>query len=172
MTKPIWLLDVDGVLNALGTPHWDDESKREQIATDNGTFWITWSPQLMESIKKVADLGVEIRWLTTWGHEANKRLSGLFDLPEFPVEATTNSGYTRSYDWHWKYRAAQKVVIEKRPIIWTDDDAWDDDMKRQYRGFCEDNSIPVLMLQPDLYHGLTPHHLLQIYAFAKENVDS
>jgi hypothetical protein len=68
-SPPIWLLDVDGVLNAdkpgRGAP------PRRAMAYADGTGWLMrWAPSLIDRIGGLRRAGaVDIRWCTSWcGH--------------------------------------------------------------------------------------------------------
>lgn len=79
--RPLVLLDVDGVLNALPQQgHLPAVSEEWQIghATADARSWpITFAPA---AIKRIFSLhtrnAVELCWLTTWGEEANGGLGG------------------------------------------------------------------------------------------------
>lgn len=98
MRTPVVLLDVDGVLNALGRP---DErvhpAWRSGSATAMGRQWpITWAPAVVDRIAGwVRDGRADVRWLTTWGHDANTSLRHLLGLPELPVAGTHNDAPPR-----------------------------------------------------------------------------
>ena len=133
--RPIWLLDVDGVINALCAPKTWDEHKEGIAHLDDGSYKICWSEELIRAIELINKEDVEVRWLTTWGHYANEVLRPLVNLEEeFPVQAEPvyASGYggaSLSYTtFDWKYMAVLEVLEEGRPIIWTDDDAWTESM--------------------------------------------
>lgn len=173
MTTPIWLLDVDGVLNAL--PHrrrddvWPDYTKVQCAPGPNEqVYTITFSPTLMKRIRKLHESGaVEVRWLTTWGHGANYRLNKLLGLPEFEIagEPQEVSGYGGTawtvHRW-WKFGDAWRThaVEPDRPIIWTDDDLnavpealeWADD-------------IGALAICTNISTGLTPDDMDRIEKF-------
>ena len=90
---PLVLLDVDGVLNVLG-----DESHWEVLVsgwatTEGRSFPITWSPEVVQTLNAWIAAGVEVQWLTTWGHDANHSLRHLLGLPELEVAGT--------YDERW-----------------------------------------------------------------------
>jgi len=118
--RAIWLLDVDGVLNAF------DESR--PVVGDWGD-WATfttrglpvrYSPKMVGRILGLHEAGkVEIRWLTTWGRWANTDLKQL-GLPEFTVAA--ESPYREPDASWWKLSAAQDLFAQGHMIIWTDDD--------------------------------------------------
>ena len=116
--KPIWLLDVDGVLNAFHDSgpvlgDWGDW----QTFTSNG-FPIRYSPAMTAHIRGLHERGtVEVRWLTTWGAMANTHLKE-FGLPEFEVAAEAPF---RERDGWWKLPVAQALFDQGHAIIWTDD---------------------------------------------------
>ena len=160
--KPIWLLDVDGVLNAVaGAPpkSWGDW-KTERL---NG-YWITWSPTMMKRITSLveADL-VEVRWLTTWGRQANQYLCEPFCLPEFVVSAEMDE-HDDGYHW-WKLPIAQQVFEEGRPLIWTDDDIHFDRSARDWLAYEVEPLERSLVICPRSHQALQPADLDRIEAF-------
>ena len=121
---PLWLLDVDGVLNAVnhlstlreleeGT-HWPDF----KLGAARG-YDIIWSPSLVERISALhTDGHVEVRWLTTWEEHAQTEIAPMLGLPHFELAGK------REYEgagW-WKLPIAQRAVGLERPFVWTDDD--------------------------------------------------
>jgi hypothetical protein len=87
VTRPLVLLDVDGVLNALPPPGrpvpWGDW-RTGYAQSSVGTFRISWSPTVVAAVRSWRELA-DVQWLTTWGHEANGSLRELLGLPELPV---------------------------------------------------------------------------------------
>lgn len=179
MTIPVWLLDVDGVVNQIGerpnTSIWPRDQWSSGTASCQGREWpILWAQPVVEFIRMIHESGrAEIRWHTTWQHEAAniEKLTGLPSLavahaPEFdnqPQHAARAilDGLPR---W-WKLPAALRVVRdEQRPLIWADDDInpelgtrYTIDNLRQY--------APTLTISPNQYNGLTPKHFRQIAAW-------
>jgi hypothetical protein len=88
---PLVLLDVDGVLNALGRPlppEWDDW-KTGRATAAGGSYEIAWSPSVVRRLLEWHEAGqAELQWLTTWGHDANRSLRQLLDMPELVVAGT------------------------------------------------------------------------------------
>jgi hypothetical protein len=88
---PVWLLDVDGVLNAVTrTPDWSLwDDWRRGTATADGTAWPIWfSPTVVATVRRLHESGlVEARWLTTWGAYANVELRELLGMPPLGVES-------------------------------------------------------------------------------------
>ena len=117
--KPIWLLDVDGVINAFDESgpvmgDWGDWTG----FTARG-FPIRYSPKMIARILALHEADrVEVRWLTTWGRHANTDLPEL-GLPEFAVAAEMPF---RERDGWWKLPVAQELFDQGHAIIWTDDD--------------------------------------------------
>jgi hypothetical protein len=143
---PLLLLDVDGVLNALGEHHelantWP--SWQNGFARSAMTSWpIQFSPDLIERLVRWHLTGiVEIQWLTTWGHNANGGLRQLLGFPALEVAGTyddegaaaevgdslassTPSAPDALTGAWWKYDVVRRVMVEHphRLIVWVDDE--------------------------------------------------
>lgn len=167
--RPVWLLDVDGVLNtsrnawheapyhaqvAWGGRPWDGHEDRSM------TFKFHWSPTLLKRIHRArADRLVELVWCTTWCAEAHS-LEAIWKLP--PLKRAFNC-YTASQAdaWTYKVSAAERVLAVGRRLIWTDDDIPAFGPLRDR--FTRDGA---LLIQTEARRGLTPEHMDQIEAFA------
>ena len=168
-STPVWLLDVDGVINA-NRPSWHAAPHTAMIEA-HGTMWkFRWAPAVTGFIRETAlAKTAEIRWSTTWLPWA-RDVEAAFKLPElgegFLPELVFGSAREA------KLAAALAVIeIEKRPLIWTDDDAIPE--SGTYRDVL-DNAIneygtPVLLLAPKPNRGLQPEHLDQIREFLTAN---
>lgn len=157
---PIWLLDVDGVLNAVCHPrrpprtwrHWSTGT----ACAGGERFAITFAPELMAGIRKLQDPAVvEVRWLTTWGNDANGGLRKLLGLPAFPV-----AGEPEQASAWWKLPCAVRTAAEGRPMIWTDDDLGYSATASRWAA-----ELGILAIAPDPGVGLTPADLERIRAF-------
>ena len=85
---PLVLLDVDGVLNALGPADdsWSDWERGSAVAA--GRTWpVRWSPSVVAAVRSWQEVA-DVQWLTTWGEDANAGLHALLGLPELPVAGT------------------------------------------------------------------------------------
>jgi hypothetical protein len=169
---PVWLLDIDGVVNACvpkpDSSVWPADTWR--LATVHGFPILVASP-VVEFIRRVHDSGrADIRWHTTWQHNA-QLVADEFGLPELPV-AEAPEFVLRSYDpalhgrdtaW-WKRATAERVLTdEKRPLIWTDDDitrSLEPSDRAEIRALG-----PALLISPSDRTGLTPKHLHRIETF-------
>lgn len=173
---PVWLLDVDGVLNAVTKKParnvWPADQWLRGEATSTGHTWPILAAQpVVDFIRDVHDQGrAEIRWHTTWQDEA-VAIEKLLNLPTFPVQdapewAVHLRGETE--EW-WKLGAVRRVVTEeRRPLVWTDDDADRFQVPAADRALLA-SATPSLVLCPSPYTGLTPKHLRKIDQFLKES---
>jgi hypothetical protein len=185
---PVWLLDVDGVLNAVtGRPDpsvWPDWQRGTARAA--GRVWPIWfSPTVTATIAALhADGLSDVRWLTTWEDAANGDLRELLGLPELEVVARADevAGTHRPTEgpqvseapvaaagearW-WKLSAAQAVpdLAGGRGLIWTDDDLALEDSARAWAH----RHVPrARLFAPPPQVGITPAMLHQIVAFCHE----
>lgn len=152
--KPVWLLDVDGVLNAE-TPKWPENPYSGMAIANTVSFKMRWSPTLIRKIKEFHASGrVEIRWATTWCDFIGS-IESLMGLPQFKCESIPPNGINQKA----KINAALSVIVAERPLIWSDDNAipvkgqagWDSRLKYPNAG--------RLYLVPDERHGLTSDHI-------------
>lgn len=179
MKKPVVLLDVDGVLNAmLRKPNnvtWPYDSWKFGTATTGGREWpIAWATDVVDWLNALDDSGrAEIRWHTTWLADAQRiaDLVGLnrFDVADSTPEVADGDVYGLASQelavarireglpqW-WKYGAARRVLEAGHPLIWMDDDITEHLPRVRRENLAANGS--VLFLCPDQYTGLTPKHL-------------
>ena len=120
MSRPVWLLDVDGVLNAP-RPGWGAAPRSGTAYSTGQPFRLRWAPALATRIRAVHGSGlVDIRWCSTWCSDADQveRLLGLPCLDRawhHPI-STTAAAIA-------KLAAARAVLDLGRRLIWTDDAA-------------------------------------------------
>ncbi len=169
---PVWLLDIDGVVNAATknppTHAWPAEDWINGVATNAGKTWRILSARpVADFIRTVHEQGrAEIRWHTTWQDDAHQ-VSAMLDLPTFAVQAAPEfhrvEEHLRRDEW-WKLPAVMRVLAEeKRRVVWSDDDtAWDLSVSQRT---ALGQAGPLLLIAPDPYTGLCRKHLRQIDAF-------
>lgn len=187
--RPLLLLDVDGVLNAVTAlpdpavwPDW-----RQGRATAAGRSWpISWSPSVVAAVLGWRELA-DVQWLTTWGHDANGELRDLLGLPELPVAGTHADAdfppqagepdpvlqgslaavtpaapdeLTRRW---WKFDLVRRIVrgAPDRPLVWVDDDL---SGQADVRAWMERESR-CLLVAPSPRTGLSPQDLAEVEAF-------
>ena len=185
------LLDVDGVLNAVSawgrSDAWEDW--RTGLATADGRqFPITWSPTVAQAVRSWREVA-EVRWLTTWGHDANTSLRHLLELPELPVAGTYDevpgdeategqpdpegrshasvapAAPDRLTGRWWKFDVVRRIVRAEpdRRLVWLDDDlAGQEDVRQWMRSHTR-----ALLVAPDPRSGLTPDHLAAVEDFLR-----
>ncbi|MEU8613723.1 hypothetical protein AB0C29_37640 [Actinoplanes sp. NPDC048791] len=122
--KPVWLLDVDGVINTI-KPGWGAAPRKSLVwsGADNTSYVLRWSPLLVDRIRALhTDGRVEVRWCTTWCPEA-ERLESLWRLPVLGRALDADPMPRGAQCWPLKLAAAWEVLAEGRRLIWTDDEA-------------------------------------------------
>jgi hypothetical protein len=120
--RPVWLLDVDGVLNAAKAG-WGAVPRSGHATSCGIEFRIRWSDDCVERIRQLHDGGrVEVRWATTWVGETT-RIQELLALPHFDDAFTKDDMRRLGGSTAAKRHAALDVVQSGRRLIWTDDDA-------------------------------------------------
>lgn len=178
--RPVWLLDVDGVVNAISQkPDGAVWPKKEWVTctgrTGNAEWPILAAQPVLDFIAAVHTSGrAEVRWHTTWQHDA-LALAELLRLPEFGVQDCPEFYPERQLaggaaavavrNCWWKLPAAERVLGEEgRPVIWTDDD-----INREIGWRGRDRTLrtlgPILTISPPQHVGLTPRHLRQVDDF-------
>ncbi|NUP33002.1 MAG: hypothetical protein HOU01_14945 [Streptomycetaceae bacterium] len=162
MMVPVWLLDIDGVINALADepPHhvWPADEWTTTTARSAGDLeWpLVAARPVLDFLRDVHRSGrAEIRWHTGWQHYA-ANVSAALDLPDWPIldcpeyaSAPLGVALPESAELWWKLPAAQRIAAAGRDLLWTDDDA-----VRQGAAIGG-----ALIIAPDEEVGLTPAHL-------------
>jgi hypothetical protein len=162
--RPIWLLDVDGVINA-SKPGWGGPPrKREVFSKSSGrSFTIRWAPDLITRIRRIhRERLAEIRWCTTWCADASS-LEAALSLPAFS-RAFTEPINGRAAAMA-KLASASQVLAEKRRLVWTDDSETPESGELYDRLTFDGQA---LLIAPHPSRGLQPEDLDAIEAFLKE----
>lgn len=186
-TKPVWLLDIDGVLNGFARhPRvWKDkEWKKTYVRTPDslsgsGPWTIFYTPAVIDFINEMSDK-VDIYWLTSWASEAATHYAPAVGLNNtFPemfaltgVDPSIKTGFQTNFSQ--KREAAYKMIFGDsagspgpfygRKIIWTDDDLG----KSARRMLKSELDVPPLLIRTSEYVGLTPEELRKIEAYIND----
>ena len=124
---PLWLLDVDGVLNAAHDKPdrsvWpaDQWIRFDAEDTRTGESWPRLIAQpVVDFLTEIHRRGLaEIRWHTTWQDEA-WAIAEHIGLPHFEVQDAPE--FDDCEGW-WKLPAARREMNDGgRTLLWTDDD--------------------------------------------------
>jgi hypothetical protein len=161
--KPVWLLDVDGVINA-NRPGWHQVPHHGYATDSRGyRYKIRWAPGLVTQIKKLhAEDEVEIRWCTTWCEDISE-IEVLLHMPKLTAEPVPC--HLIEDTLQAKGEAALRVVRSGRPLIWTDDDAVPPDYDEIFWDWMREAGQPYLIIQPQARTGLSPEHIEKIREF-------
>lgn len=160
--RPVWLLDVDGVINAVcfGVP---DGYKRIRA---NG-YEITYDPAIIARIRRLHDSGaVEVRWLTTWCSDADTFLAEPLQMVRsLVVEGELDHRIASGW---WKSTAARRVsdANPDAALIWTDDDLSYSESKGEV-DWLRERTGPTLAISTNPMTGLTADNLDRIEAFVE-----
>lgn len=131
--RPVWLLDIDGVVNALAprvppdrSDRWSDGVWREHVVhTDVAgrgrvALSILVAEPVLRFVTAVHESGAaEIRWHSTWGDAAITALAPALGLPAFELSEAPEWA-AQAAMW-WKIPAARHVAESGRRLVWTDD---------------------------------------------------
>jgi len=165
MTRPLILLDVDGVLNAL---HQDTSVLEWKFLPTFkvGPFDMNLSQEMADALMS---LDADIEWLTTWcmrDDEVNPNIGRALGWPKLPCHPDPGTGLRKmSFRSWWKQHAVDKIRAEQpdRPIIWIDDDLGGKIAENGGEQFDVKNNI--FMVAPDTLMGLTPGDIERIKWF-------
>lgn len=137
----IWLLDVDGVINAQRAG-WGREPVHIRVNADY-PYTLKYEPKLIKEISLLSK-EIDIRWCSTWvpWYQNLNRAFGLDLRPAFTRDRM-------SYVWEQKVQAARET--SPHGLIWTDDEI-------KYGSFDFDG----LLISPDPRFGLRPEDIEQI----------
>jgi hypothetical protein len=162
---PVWLLDVDGVINAT-KPGWGAAPCQATAYADGAGWRMRWAPALIDRIRALIDAeAVEVRWCTTWCPWAGQ-LEDMWRLPQ--LERAFREPINGPAAAVAKLAAARQVLAEGRRLIWTDDQEVPtcgplyDELTADGRG---------LLIRPSSRRGLQPEDMSKIEMFCKQHAE-
>jgi hypothetical protein len=152
MTTPLILVDVDGVLNVIGSARerkrlvYHEGWRSRKVDLPPGQFRLTVHPEHgPQLLKLAAETGGELAWGTTWEDYANRYVGPLIGLPHLPVAPLPFSGHKARGFVPW---------TAGRPFVWFDDEPDAAAVTAELAG-----DQPHLVIQVDEHAGLTPAHI-------------
>ncbi|MFG1863061.1 HAD domain-containing protein [Microbispora bryophytorum] len=164
MNRPVWLLDVDGVINA-SRPGWGGAPRSGTAYSGSDAYRIRWAPALLDRIRALHRTGgVEIRWCSTWCADADQ-MERLFALPRLTRAWSEQLSSTAAATA--KLAAARQVLAHGRGLIWTDD------VEVPTSGPVHDELTKggrALLIAPLPSRGLQPEHMDAIEDFVSTSM--
>jgi hypothetical protein len=129
---PVWLLDIDGVINAVSREPvpgiWPDDQWVQVVVSaqipELGAMVLpilAARPVLDFVAETVRSRTAEVIWHSTWREAAVADLAPVLGLPEIPVSDAPEWDDRPAGVW-WKLPAARRVVASGRRLVWSDDD--------------------------------------------------
>lgn len=158
--KTVWLLDVDGVINAT-RPGWSEAPHNATVSV----FKIRWAPSLLRHIRALQRSGlVDIMWSSTWCSYPLE----LQDLQRALRLELPRAFGDRPPSKTWGELKAHAVVDALgagHRVIWTDDSEVRAG-RQLYPAIAEaEEQGRALLIDPRDRHGLQPEHMAAIEAF-------
>lgn len=174
MTTPMWLLDFDGVINALSKrggrsfwPDWRsaciDHPEGDRDRHDKPVkLPLLWSTTVLETVASALDTGVDVRWLSTWREHTTLLPPILDGLPEIPwfdenvLAADAADGLDareRMVSGPWKVAVAKATVPGDAALLWTEDALSVDMLSESWR---KSRTAPTTFVRPHPAQGLIP----------------
>ncbi|MFJ9347099.1 HAD domain-containing protein [Streptomyces sp. NPDC101237] len=143
-------LDIDGTLLPFGAPEGHLYPAYESVRVPSNPLVTRIDPALGP---RLAALGCELVWATTWMDDANDCVAPWLGLPPLPVVDWPDEDEPPAL-LHWKTRALVEWAGQ-RPFVWIDDEITEADrawVATHHRG-------PALLHRVDHQFGLTPADL-------------
>ncbi len=170
-TRPVWLLDIDGVVNALArgpvAGSWPaDQWVQHVVPADipgsgRMVLPIFVARPVLDFVARVVETGAaEVIWHSTWREAAVSDLAPVLGLPVLPISHAPEWTQRPELTW-WKLPAARRVIESGRRLVWTDDDIAV--VPEQVGDLAA--RPDTLLISPNPYTGLTPADLAAIADF-------
>jgi hypothetical protein len=159
-SRPLLLVDVDGVLSLFGFP--PESPPSGVLALVDGLPHLL-SPETAERLNRLAT-DYEMAWCTGWEERAGEHLPRLLGLPpgwpHVPLHGVGRAG--ASVAGHWKLDAIDAFAGHTRPVAWIDDalDAACEDWAAARPG-------PTLLVRTDPAVGLTEADAVRLRRWAR-----
>ncbi len=155
MTRPLLLLDVDGVLNPFGAATCPRDFTEHHLFPDEEPVRVnpahgSWITELAASS--------DIAWATGWNHDANQLLAPLLKIPALPMLTMPSAPF---------HPSAKVPLIdayaEQRPLAWIDDAH-----TTEARSWADQRTAPTLLITADPAVGLNRQSIDQLVAWAAQ----
>jgi hypothetical protein len=163
---PVWLLDIDGVVNPAVGPNRPPSHVwpvPEWVEARAAGLRVLAARPVLDFIRSAHKTGrAEIRWHTSWQERAGE-FGYALGLPAFPVQEAPEyhrrDDRGRVGDSWWKLPTVWRLLAEGRRALWTDDDA-SMDLRPEQRATL--GAAGCHVISPDPVAGLCRRHLRMI----------
>ena len=117
--KPLVFLDVDGVINDIGSLYGGHRDFAVYFVKSHGhTVHIPeYMPQLIQKLTE----NCEVHWLTTWRERANDEIVEALGIDPLPVVTDGSMERTTSWKTGAAFPIALKALKEGREVWWIED---------------------------------------------------
>jgi hypothetical protein len=156
-SRPLLLVDVDGVISLFGYDHAAPPAGRYQLV-DGIAHYL--SATAGEHLRRLADQ-FELAWCTGWEEKANDYLPRALDLPG-PLPHVVFDPAGRPAQAHWKLDGIDRHVEPSRPLAWLDD-AHDEGCQM----WASARLGPTLLVTTDPAVGITDREVDELLAWAR-----
>jgi hypothetical protein len=157
MTRPLLLVDVDGVISLFGFDLARPPAGRF-LTVDGIAHFL--SATAGEHLRRLS-AAYEPAWCTGWEEKANEYLPHALGLPA-PLPVVSLAGAVPALSGHWKLDAIDCYAGPDRPVAWIDD-AHD----QRCDSWAAARRAPTLLVSTDPATGLTEQHVDELLAWAR-----
>lgn len=158
--KPVWLLDIDGVINT-SRPGWGSSPIVRNIVVDGIEYRIKWASELITRIRRITSSEeVEVVWCSSWDKHV-RLLEELWNLPQLGRVSMENGNPNKVLEL--KTKAALDLWIYNRRFIWTDDEVVPTEGDELHSLLTHENRS--LLIKPKTRKGLQPGDVDRIEKF-------
>jgi hypothetical protein len=154
VTRPVLMVDVDGVVSLFGFPA--GKPPDGQLTSVDGHLHLI-SATAGPLLRELSD-AFELVWCTGWEDRANDHLPYLLGLPG-PLPHLSFARNPGRAHGHWKLDAIEAYAGPLRPLAWIDD-AFDEECHRWAR--LRARHTPTLLVPTDPAVGITTQHVAEL----------
>lgn len=117
--KPLVFLDVDGVINDIGSLYGMHRDYALYLVKSHGH--VVHIPEYMPQLIQKLTENCEVHWLTTWRENANDEIADALGIDPLPVVTDGTNDRVVSWKPAAAYPVALKALEEGREVWWIED---------------------------------------------------
>jgi hypothetical protein len=158
MSRPLLLVDVDGVISLFGFDPKRPPDGNFQIVDGIAHFLSASAGRHLQELSQ----WFEPAWCTGWEEKANDYLPHALDLPG-PWPFLSFDALATWGECHWKLAAIERYAGDARPLAWIDDNH-----DERTRSWAQARPAPTLLIETDPATGLSEAHVAELRGWAQE----